>query len=47
MISVNMLKTLPYHENVEIEKIQKNIIKNFWSKSKYWKNLKLKKKYKK
>ena len=42
-----MLKTLlEGHENVE-RRFKKNIIKNFGPKSKYWKNLKLRKKYKK
>ena len=42
-----MFKTLlEGHENIE-KRFKKNILLNFGSKSKYWKNLKLRKKYKK
>ena len=42
-----MLRTLQEnHENIE-NRFKKNILKNFGPRSKYWKNLKLRKKYKK
>ena len=42
-----MLKTLlDGHENIKI-RFKKNILKNFGPRSKYWKNLKLRKKYRK